>query len=409
MQHTLVIKRPVVIPGEKPPLSETTMKLHLLNLFLTIPFTVSENNQLRRKNARLGNISTNEVPPINATQEPSFVSDELNPKSFVETAPPSCVNNATFTFMENPKMSCRWIRWKEIRRTVLCKNADVRSNCPQTCGLCCEDDPTYNFRLPSFQSFNCASIASESDGAENVCNIFSNGRMIRDGCPFICNFCQVYVPLQVLPSSLPSQSSANSLEPTIDKMTPPENYDLIIERLYTGWSPTPSPTSVSSSLNRVSSLDMDCKDNDFYQNPLGGNCGCSLFEATDCAKWDIFLSDAEVSTLLMNCPQACGICRWVFDSFQFLYIIDGFLLTFCCYLLIHSNEPTQGPTTRLSSDADDDSSCEDDNEYVSPVNQKFGCNLYDGTDCSIWFAFLNSAQIQEMLDRCPKSCKRDCG
>ncbi len=130
-------------------------------------------------------------------------------------------------------------------------------------------------------------------------------------------------------SSLMNQRSGNYIEeqPSVLPSAPPEthsdvpsesknestidNYDLIMQRSFnyyaTSSSPDPSfKVSISSIPTR------SCKDNESYQNPLGGHCGCSLFEATDCQKWDIFLSDIEIAELMENCPVACGTCRYVF-------------------------------------------------------------------------------------------------
>lgn len=117
----------------------------------------------------------------------------------------------------------------------------------------------------------------------------------------------------VLPSPSPETHSAVPSESKIESMI--DNYDFIMQRSFnyyaTGTSSSPAPSSQVA----ISSIpSRDCKDNDSYQNPLGGHCGCSLFEATDCQKWDIFLSDIELAELMENCPVACGTCRYVFKQ-----------------------------------------------------------------------------------------------
>lgn len=52
--------------------------------------------------------------------------------------------------------------------------------------------------------------------------------------------------------------------------------------------------------------------------------------------------------------------------------------------------------------------CIDDNSYSSPVNPSFGCEIYAGTNCSIWEPMLNPSQIDDMYSRCPVSCTVPC-
>lgn len=72
----------------------------------------------------------------------------------------------------------------------------------------------------------------------------------------------------------------------------------------------------------------------------------------------------------------------------------------------HSDVPTNVPSLSTSSPPSKDLVCIDNAEYVSPVNPKFGCELYNGTDCSIWQAFLNDEQMKDMFKQCSDSCKR---
>lgn len=53
-----------------------------------------------------------------------------------------------------------------------------------------------------------------------------------------------------------------------------------------------------------------------------------------------------------------------------------------------------------------DTYCADDESYISPVNSKFGCEIYNGTvmDCSEWSALLNTSQLEDAIRRCPVAC-----
>jgi len=71
-----------------------------------------------------------------------------------------------------------------------------------------------------------------------------------------------------------------------------------------------------------------------------------------------------------------------------------------------SSNPTHSHSLTVSSKP---SICVDDNEYRSPINPRFGCELYCGTDCLQWGSLLNFTQLQEVFTRCPDSCKVPCG
>jgi hypothetical protein len=120
------------------------------------------------------------------------------------------------------------------------------------------------------------------------------------------------------PPVLPSTSETHLVLPPESKIESMiDNYDLIMQRSFNYDSTSSSPAPLSKGV--ISSIPTPgCKDNASYQSPLGGHCGCSLFEATDCQKWDIFLTNIEISELMKNCPVACGTCGYVLTINMFL-------------------------------------------------------------------------------------------
>ena len=104
----------------------------------------------------------------------------------------NCLNDHSFLY-NGTVTTCQWVRWKEGRRQHLCRVQSIRDHCPQSCGLCCEDDDTYKFRDKSSMMRNCSWIATTSE--LQYCNQFKNSRMIRDACPFTCDFYKSEVPL----------------------------------------------------------------------------------------------------------------------------------------------------------------------------------------------------------------------
>ena len=101
------------------------------------------------------------------------------------TCSSNCVNNDSYVNAHNPQATCRWIRWKENRRKEYCKEQEVHDNCPLTCGVCCEDDPSYEF--------DCDSIKTEHDLSTYCDGDWFKGRAIRDGCPKSCGFCKTFI------------------------------------------------------------------------------------------------------------------------------------------------------------------------------------------------------------------------
>mmetsp|Transcript_7410 Transcript_7410/g.9421 ORF Transcript_7410/g.9421 Transcript_7410/m.9421 type:complete len:148 (+) Transcript_7410:135-578(+) len=103
--------------------------------------------------------------------------------------------------------SCKNIRIKESRRQRLCQVQEVRDNCPQTCGICCENDSQYVFNRSNSYSDDvllgdCSWLTKHKDNQEERITKYcgntdsNNGRTVRDGCPVSCGFCQdlVVVP-----------------------------------------------------------------------------------------------------------------------------------------------------------------------------------------------------------------------
>jgi len=125
----------------------------------------------------------------------------------------SCFNNPKFSyFYAGKNRNCQNIRIDESRRQEMCSRfKSVIENCPQTCGLCCVDDPDYRFRADkSCQFINSRKLQNK------FCKTRSEGRMIRDACPVACDFCQGAVlkrpstPAPVVASPPPSPTIATS-------------------------------------------------------------------------------------------------------------------------------------------------------------------------------------------------------
>lgn len=52
-----------------------------------------------------------------------------------------------------------------------------------------------------------------------------------------------------------------------------------------------------------------CANDESYESPFNGSCGCELFEGTDCNAWISLLNETQVAEIWTRCPESCGACR----------------------------------------------------------------------------------------------------
>ena len=127
-----------------------------------------------------------------------------------------CANDNDFRYpspVEDKMLNCKQIRYRENRRALMCTFPEVATNCPQACGLCCEDVASYQFKLRNMDVFqSCTWILGNKNmekikrrhsiyctyGEENLLYAWGN-RTVRDACPVSCDFCFSPVPA-ILPS-----------------------------------------------------------------------------------------------------------------------------------------------------------------------------------------------------------------
>ena len=73
-----------------------------------------------------------------------------------------CTNKGSYIYEDatsSRTFDCRTIRQREKHRISFCLEDEVRENCPQTCGICCEDDPTYKFETTYGDDKDCDWLA----------------------------------------------------------------------------------------------------------------------------------------------------------------------------------------------------------------------------------------------------------
>ena len=143
------------------------------------------------------------------------------------TTPSTCINNASFT--TGTGKNCNWIGKTEKRRKRLCVKDAVREGCPQTCGLCCLDSPTFKFSISPQKQKKCRWLKTSQNRRDEFCtNWIGNTRKVQDECQVSCDICMDEVVLA--PSTSPISINLTS-GPTSTSGTP---------------SPTGTPTSKPS-------------------------------------------------------------------------------------------------------------------------------------------------------------------
>lgn len=121
-------------------------------------------------------------------------------RNYVEAA---CLNSDDWYYESNKDHGCQWVRMREYRRKALCKLDDVEENCPQSCGICCDNDPKYKI-FNSRNQVNCGWIvrnqSNKLNRREKFCDRYNGGTMVRNACPESCDLC-------FMPTSVPSPTS----------------------------------------------------------------------------------------------------------------------------------------------------------------------------------------------------------
>jgi len=101
---------------------------------------------------------------------------------------PVCLNDDTWNWFDTDVVTCKWIRNKEARRKKFCPKASVLESCPQSCGICCEDDPSYKFKVND-KNRSCSWVGDKNIRKSKYCDTFQNGNMVRNACPYVCGAC----------------------------------------------------------------------------------------------------------------------------------------------------------------------------------------------------------------------------
>lgn len=288
-----------------------------------------------------------------STAAASNVPNAMNSVASTNSSDFDCINNSDFLTIDG--LDCRWIDADDIRRQDYCLDPIVQSNCPQVCGKCCQDDINFSFnftkdcewlRNPNTDAIaverqcskqdvqtgcpvgcglcdaindlncvddplfivrtevkDCAWLSTVSEERrEKVCKKF----FVQDSCQITCNMCRPNVTFQ--PSLVTTTSPSISPSNNVTELQVQVNI------------PTYQPSANPSTSLSPSSPDCDmphripinddinvCVDDPSYVAPFGGDCGCELFEGTDCNAWSALLDEQQLNEVWERCPVSCGV------------------------------------------------------------------------------------------------------
>jgi tetratricopeptide (TPR) repeat protein len=183
-------------------------------------------------------------------------------------------NNQTFVIDGN---NCFKLRFNYKDRKPLCHKEEVRNECPQSCGLCCANDPNYVFNTDDAVPRNCEWLGrNENSEFLSYCDEHKNGRMVKDACPESCNFCM----------------------PSVETVTTPP--------------PAESPPTVSPSPT-MDLLGTCVENHDFQITHDGADYSCKSIRN----KEDIRLALCPTPDVRVACPISCGLCCADDESYMF--------------------------------------------------------------------------------------------
>ena len=212
-----------------------------------------------------------------------------------------CINSRTFTqFYADRKRTCQNIRVLPERQQAMCAIPAVVENCPQTCGVCCVDEPDHTFQLLNEKEMvTCAYLTGNQARKDTYCRIWRSGRMTRDACPFSCDFCQ--------PGYLGKAPTLSPVAPTNPPTSAPVKGQTPAPTKAPTKQPTSTPTKPPTELPTMSSSrpTIVCENN--YNYSVAG-----YPSDADCA-WvgsdnDRRRRECQTLETFRNCPVTCGVC-----------------------------------------------------------------------------------------------------
>lgn len=96
-----------------------------------------------------------------------------------------CVDDPVYIY-EVTGRTCAFIDSDEYLRSLYCPFAPVKDACPKTCGVCCNDDPSFRFENNG-RSRTCEWLGEVKNRPGRYCNSIEG---VDDGCIYSCESCR---------------------------------------------------------------------------------------------------------------------------------------------------------------------------------------------------------------------------
>lgn len=225
-----------------------------------------------------------------STRFVSFLAFVTAIPKFCDAQQVACLNDPNFTYFYAGKdRTCQNIRVNALRQSDMCIIEEVQQGCKQTCGLCCTDIPDYKFALMRRRDgeVSCDWLRESQDRRDAYCREWRpgsptfdgmTGMMVRDACPFSCDFCQ-----QSFLPKVPTMAPANP--------TP-----------YPTGTPSKPPTVKPTGSTQRPSYDCVNDENYFVRGNPQATC---LWVGEDEDRRRQYCAAKETQ---LACPQICGAC-----------------------------------------------------------------------------------------------------
>lgn len=123
-------------------------------------------------------------PSMFPTRLPSFT-----PSDVPSNMPTIACKDYPDEFGASGKLTCAQIRkYKTQKREKKCQSSKIYDFCRVTCGICCEDDPTYEFEYKD-RIHDCAWLATENTPSKIAKICEEKGKTLQYGCIKTCEEC----------------------------------------------------------------------------------------------------------------------------------------------------------------------------------------------------------------------------
>jgi len=144
--------------------------------------------------------------PVHTTQSPTTSSPTissqptLSPSLIPSTIPSSmrtqiqsptslCLDDPDFNYQLQGR-NCVFIGSQEFLRQKYCPTQEVANNCLKTCGVCCEDDPSFTYLIDGDDQQVCRYLtALPSDTTLRISKYCNHYQGVDEGCPKSCDNC----------------------------------------------------------------------------------------------------------------------------------------------------------------------------------------------------------------------------